>query len=322
MVADNRIRSRRPSSRVVDAAPVPDDVLETGQATAAAYAAHITRSGLAESSIASYTSKTRLFGAWLDENPHHRPSETFTDPLSRDFATRDYRSYLLNDRGLAPASVDAVLAALDGMFLWLGLGLSTTKRVGSASDAGNFGEHLERDQDRAVMRAAERRGPRDLALVGLMRLNGLRISEVAGLDVDDYVITPRTCPMQVLGKGTKVRTVHLGARMREVLGAWEVERRGWRGAETRALFLAQTGARLSVRTIRYVVAEVGKDAGVPDLYPHQLRHTFAHTMLEGGALITEVQQELGHGSLAVTQRYTKPTAAERAAAVERAGIDW
>ncbi|MFB7890276.1 tyrosine-type recombinase/integrase [Cellulosimicrobium cellulans] len=323
MVADNS-KSRRGS--VVGFAPVGDEVLASGEQTAAAYVRYLERSGLAETSIASYSSKVRLFAAWLDEQPHHRPAEVFTDPLARDHALRDYRAHLLGTRGLAPTSVDASLAAIDGFTTWLGLGLANVKRVSSRGQ-GRYGKHLTDDQARAMWRAAEKRSARDLAIVMFMLGHGLRIGEVHSLDVDDYVPRRREHNeagqrLTVIGKGTKARDIYLTVRHRAILNDWYDERRGWKGAADPAMFLSVQGGRLATRSIRHVIYEVSAAAGIDRVNPHLLRHTTAHGMLAAGSVITEVQQQLGHSSLATTALYTQPTEAERAAAIERAEVDW
>lgn len=323
MTADNS-RTRR--GAVVGHAPVADEVLASAELTADAYVRYLERSGLAETSIRSYSSKARLFAAWLDETPHHDPAEVFTDPLARDHALRDYKAHLLGTRGLRPASVDAYLAAIDGFSSWLGLGLAGVKRVSSRGQGG-YGKHLSDDQAKAMWRAAEKRGTRDLAIVMFMLGHGLRIGEVHSLDVDDYTPVqrehdPQGTKITVIGKGTRARDVFLTLRHRGILNDWYAERRGHKGAPGPAMFLSQRGERLAVRSIRRLVYEISVGAGMDRVNPHLLRHTTAHGMLAAGSVITEVQQQLGHSSLATTALYTQPTEAERAAAIARAEVDW
>ena len=297
-------------------------MLEDPAATVDAFVRHCRRSALADATVNAYDTGARRFSSWLATSPHHVPLDVFTDPLSRDQAVRDFRGYLLHGQRLAGSSVDTYLVAVSALFTWLGLGPHKVTRV-MADKRGDYGERLDPAADRAVMRAAERRGPRDLAIVALMRMAGLRAGEVHRLNVGDVLLTARTGPVQVLGKGDKVRTVHLGPKGREALRAWMIERHAWPGADSDpALFLAERGGRLSLRSLRYVVAEIGKAAGVPGLHPHQLRHAFAYSYLAGGGMATELQVDLGHQSLATTAIYTQPTTEERAASTARAEPDW
>lgn len=323
MASVNGLKTARSPRPAVDgSSPVPYDVLEDPTATVAAYSAHLARTGLSPATIRAYGSHTASFAHWLTEHAvHHPAAEAFTDPHSRDYACRDYRSHLMNERRLASGSIDAHLAALDGLYLWVGLGRSTIQRT--ASGPTGFGQHLDARQSKAVLRAAERRGIRDLALVATMRFAGLRVSEVAALNVDDVWITPARGAMEVRGKGAKMRTVPLSAECRKTLGQWLLARRTWPGAaDTAALFVGERGTRLTDRAVRYMVSEVGQAAGVPDLHPHTLRHTCARRMLDGGAQVTEVQMVLGHASLATTMAYTRPSQEQYDAAVEAGTEEW
>lgn len=299
---------------------MPADTLTRPGDVAAAYRAHLERTGLAHATIRSYTGWVDKFTAWLDTEPGHEPVEAFTDPFGRDFAVRDWRAHLSLERRLAPGSVDVSLAALDAFYTWLGLGRAQVRRVGAANSG--FGEHLDEAQSKAVLRAAERRGPRDLALVGVMRFAGLRVAEVAALNVDDWWAQERSGEVQVRGKGGKARKVPLSADARRVLLGWEHARRAWPGADGPALFLARGGDRLSARSIGHAVKQVGVAAGVPDLHPHLLRHTFARRLVASGVPLPEVRAYLGHSSLSSTAIYTRPSREEFTAGVERGGESW
>jgi site-specific recombinase XerD len=324
MTAGNVQRPRRTAANgAVAAAPVPPDVLADATATADAYAAHLSRTGLAEGTIGKYSSKVKAFAAWLTEQPDHEAGETFTDPFSRDYACRDYRTYLLHERRQAPATIDLAFAALDGLFTWLGLGPSTVKRVGSASTAvGGFGEHLDPTQTKTVMRAAERRGPRDLAIIGTLRFAGLRVAEVAALNTDDLWLTAGRGEVEVRGKGSKVRRIPLNASARATIRPWLAARRTNPGADGPAMWLTDAGERLAIRSIRHLVGEVGKAAGISELHPHLLRHSFARGLVDAGAPLPEIQMLLGHSSLNTTMIYARPSAAQYGQVVELGVQAW
>ena len=76
---------------------------------------------------------------------------------------------------------------------------------------------------------------------------------------------------------------------------------------------------LSLRSLQAIVSQAGKIAGIPDLTPHVLRHTFAKTLLDGGASLDKVAMLLGHSDLNTIRRYTTPSAEDLAQVVERAG---
>jgi integrase/recombinase XerC len=166
------------------------------------------------------------------------------------------------------------------------------------------------DAAREVMEAAGEGSPhgvRDRAVLELLYGSGLRVSELAGLDLNDLDL--RGATMRVRGKGNKERTVPLGRAAIRSLEAWlgarsTFSRRSGREHPS-AVFLSTRGARIGVRQVQTLVHRYGAlGAGRSDLHPHALRHTCATHMLEGGADLRAIQEMLGHASLATTQRYT------------------
>jgi integrase/recombinase XerC len=149
---------------------------------------------------------------------------------------------------------------------------------------------------------------RDSALLELLYGCGLRVSELAGLDLSDVSLDAEQ--LRVLGKGRKERIVPLGSKAKDALGAYLARRGELRhprsGAlDPSALLLGRHGKRLGVRRMQGVVQRYGVlGAGRADLHPHALRHSCATHMLEGGADLRAIQEMLGHASLSTTQRYT------------------
>jgi integrase/recombinase XerC len=156
---------------------------------------------------------------------------------------------------------------------------------------------------RAVAEASRRR---DQAMLELLYGSGLRLSELAGLDVGDVDLGDAT--VRVMGKGSKERIVPIGPPCVDAIRSWlEVRttlRSTTRPADAKALFLARTGQRLGPRRVEDLVRAYGAVAGRNDLHPHALRHSCATHMLEGGADLRAIQELLGHASLTTTQRYT------------------
>ena len=146
---------------------------------------------------------------------------------------------------------------------------------------------------------------RDAAILELLYATGIRVSELCGLDHGALDLGRRT--VRVLGKGAKERTVPVGIPAVRAVGRWEQSGRPVlaRDGSGPALFLGVRGGRVDPRTVRRVVHERLRAAGVPtDTGPHGLRHTAATHLLEGGADLRSVQEMLGHSSLATTQIYT------------------
>lgn len=324
MTAGNVRTPHRPTiERPLASSPVPLDVLATAEGTVAAYVGHLSRTGLAVSTQTKYGSHLRRFAAWLDGHPDHAPAQVFTDPWSRDHVMRDWRSAAL-DAKLAAATIDLSFAALDGLWEWVGLGRTTVKRVGGdVASLTRFGEHLDSRQDRAVLRAAERRGVRDLAIIALLRFAGLRVEEVHLLDATDVWVTAGKGAVEVRGKGSRIRQVPLNAAARKALRPWLAERRDYPTATSEpALFLTRAGTRVAVRSLRYMVREVGAAAGIPTLHPHQLRHTMARGLIDAGVALPEVQGYLGHKSISTTMIYTRPSVSQHDSAIEAGAVEW
>jgi len=145
---------------------------------------------------------------------------------------------------------------------------------------------------------------RDLAMLELLYASGIRVGELAALDVDDLDLDQRV--VRVMGKGSKERVVPFGEPARRGLLAWISVRSALaKPTSGPALFLGRRGRRVDARQVRSTVHEMLSHLpDAPDLGPHGLRHSAATHLLEGGADLRMVQELLGHASLATTQLYT------------------
>lgn len=145
---------------------------------------------------------------------------------------------------------------------------------------------------------------RDRVLLELLYATGVRVSEACGLDVGDVDHGRRV--IRVFGKGGRERSVPYGVPAQRALDDWL--RRGrpaMVGARSgNALLLGARGGRLNPTTARQIVGAYAETAGLPRTSPHDLRHSAATHLLEGGADLRAVQELLGHSSLASTQIYT------------------
>jgi integrase/recombinase XerC len=146
---------------------------------------------------------------------------------------------------------------------------------------------------------------RNRAMVELLYATGVRVGELAGMDIDDLDPDRRT--LRVLGKGNKERTVPYGLPAAVAVDDWL--RRGRTklvsAASGSALFLGVRGGRVDQRQVRSVVKDLFEALGDTSATgPHALRHSAATHLLDGGADLRAVQEILGHSSLATTQIYT------------------
>lgn len=151
---------------------------------------------------------------------------------------------------------------------------------------------------------------RDRALLEVLYGSGARISEATGLDVDDIDVREGSESVLLRGKGRKERIVPLGGYARDALDAYLVRARpalAAKGTGKSALFLNARGGRLSRQSGWTILKAAALRAGVGDVSPHTLRHSFATHLLRGGADIRVVQELLGHASVTTTQIYTYVT---------------
>ncbi|MEM7193534.1 MAG: tyrosine recombinase XerC [Pseudomonadota bacterium] len=144
---------------------------------------------------------------------------------------------------------------------------------------------------------------RDQAILELLYSSGLRLSELAELNVSS--VDHQLHHVTVRGKGDKERVVPVGRKALEALVAWGMQRPKLANPSESALFVNQKGNRLSPRGIQYRINEWSRRIGLGRrLHPHMLRHSFASHVLQSSGDLRAVQEMLGHADVATTQIYT------------------
>ena len=142
---------------------------------------------------------------------------------------------------------------------------------------------------------------RDRAMLELMYGCGLRLAELASLNLSDI----NGKELRVLGKGSKTRVLPIGQHAHEWIGEWRKVRDSFVGDDPKPLFLSKQKRRISHRQIEQRMAMWSKKQGLEQrLHPHKLRHSFATHVLESSNDLRGVQELLGHANLKTTQRYT------------------
>ena len=144
---------------------------------------------------------------------------------------------------------------------------------------------------------------RDRALLELLYSSGLRLAEIANVNIGDIHFGEAT--VRVTGKGDKTRIVPVGSCALEAIKRW-LEVRSERALDNeKALFVSQQGRRISHRAIQQRVKLIAQQQGISQpIHPHMLRHSFASHMLESSGDLRGVQELLGHANLSTTQIYT------------------
>jgi integrase/recombinase XerC len=278
-----------------------------------AYTAQLSAAPLSAETRRTYASKTRQYLAWLPTAAVD--GDPLTNPAARDQAVAGWRAYLVTAANQAPATVNNALAAVDDFYARRGMGPAAVERSSVPSKAPRF---LDRSAQLRWLRAVESDpSPRDRALASLPFYAGARIAETVRLDTSDVATSGHQGVLRIHGNGDRIREVPIHPNLRADIGFWLVDRARWPGADTNpALFLNHRGGRLSVRGARDVIARIAVTAGLgPDITAQVLRHTFAATLVAGGADLVLVADLLGHARLDTTRSYAAPTAQDRVKAV-------
>jgi len=234
-------------------------------------------------------------------------------------AVRGYMGELARG-GLSRRSIARAVSALRSFYRFLGtrhgLTVNPARGVRLPRPERRLPAVLDRSQVEELFALAERAAAdggfqetRDLAMLEVFYGTGMRLAELAGLDLGDVDLVAEQ--VKVRGKGRKERILPVGRVAGRALRQYERAREAHLASLTRgrgdrrALFLARSGARLSTRGIQLAVRRhlrlFGERTG---LKVHSLRHTFATHLLDAGADLRAVQELLGHSSLSTTQVYT------------------
>lgn len=223
---------------------------------------------------------------------------------------RSFLSFLFQKN--QPASVARKLSALRSFFqYWVKKGRlkqNPAKAIHSPKIPKKLPKFLGVDEIFALLDApiAEGFAPaRDRAILEMLYSCGLRVSELASLDLAQIDLEARS--VRVLGKGNKERILPIGKKATERLKAYLVFRETVikQDRETGAVFLNNRGERLTVRTVQRILEQAIRQSGLTkNASPHVLRHTFATHLLNAGADLRAIQELLGHASLSTTQKYT------------------
>ena len=144
-------------------------------------------------------------------------------------------------------------------------------------------------------------GTRNRLIIQVLYTTGIRVSELAGLNLSD--IDWDTNSIHIHGKGNKDRIVFFDDAIKPALQNGIVQQRETWPARCTAVFITRSGDRIQVRSIQRILVSLSKQLGKP-ITPHTLRHSFATRLLNGGADLRVIQQLLGHEKITTTAIYT------------------
>jgi integrase/recombinase XerC len=219
---------------------------------------------------------------------------------------------LLHAKGLSPRTLALILSAWRGWFHWLARhkAFAVNPVVGiRAPKAGRpLPKALSVEATQRLLDSEKDPKPlalRDRAMFELLYSSGLRLGELVSLNVGDGRLDLKEGEVTVTGKGSKTRTVPIGAKARESLHAWLNVRSQFAAPTEKALFVGARGKRISRAVVGAHLASWARASGVGEhVHPHMLRHSFATHLLQSSQDLRAVQEMLGHASISTTQVYT------------------
>jgi integrase/recombinase XerC len=273
----------------------------------AQFMAELERRNSSPMTAQSYASDLRDLVEYLTPPGEQLPDVEQIDLLMlREYLAAQY------DRGLQAVSIRRRIAAIRALFRFLtkeGLlavnpaRLLRTPKMPQKLPQVITAEQADRIIEGSLAVEPERPHPRrDRAILELLYGCGVRVSELAGLDLQDVDMSDRW--LRVRGKGRKERQVPVPGKSFESLLAWLKVRAG--SPQQTAVFLNHHGRRLTDRSIRSIVKFYASwIAGDDSVHPHSLRHAFATHLLQDGADLRAIQELLGHARLSTTQKYTQ-----------------
>lgn len=260
--------------------------------------------GLSENYQLSTQRSLVEFASWCGRHRLHRPGEVKIDHIA---------SYLDERKrsGLAASSIKIIVVALKIFFRFLQTRGQTRENPTATLSLPRLERYLpetlnelEVEQLLESVDVTVPLGLRDRAILEVLYASGLRISELAAARLENLNVEERF--LRVTGKGNKMRLVPMGTKACAALAAYlSAERPKLVHRQTgNEIFLSARGSRLTTTRLWQIVKTHAKRAGLPQVYPHLLRHSFATHLLSNGADLRIIQEMLGHADISTTQVYT------------------
>lgn len=265
--------------------------------------------GLASATLEAYGRDLGEMSSFL----RHRSVDTVADVGLEHLA--EHLQSLSRDRGLEPSSITRHLATIRVFFRWLTANDRIPKDPARLLERPHRWRRVPGVMSPRQMRAlVESPGPdqgrlwvRDRAILELMYAAGLRASEVGAIRLDEF--HQELASLTVTGKGSKQRIVPIGDPAMNWTRKYLAELRPHLvrfddGRDRQRMLLSFSGRPLERVAIWQIVRKYAEVAGLKNVHPHKLRHSFATHLLVGGADLRVVQELLGHADIGTTQVYT------------------
>ena len=268
--------------------------------------------------------------AWLETLEHQRRLSPATlsnysravdvlfklkqDSGLRDLDSAQIRRFVarLHATGLSGRTLALTLSAWRGLYRWLarhrGFAANPVRCVRAPKAPRHLPNTLSVEQVQRLLETPAPQTPaaaRDRAMFELLYSSGLRLAELVALNAEDGRLDLKQGEVTVTGKGSKTRTVPVGAKAREALGDWLRSRAQLAAPGEGALFVGARGKRIAPGIVQARLRAWARRRGLgASVHPHMLRHSFASHVLQSSQDLRAVQEMLGHASISTTQVYT------------------
>jgi integrase/recombinase XerD len=270
--------------------------------------------GLSSNSISAYRRDLAKFSDFLDKE--ELDFERLSENEIVSFEVR------LKDLGMAVTSINRNISALKSFYKYLAQEFSTNNPVSAVASSKvprRLPKALTIKEITSLIDSTKREGDpislRNHAIIELLYGTGARVSEIVGVDINDFAESDvegvAITTLKLRGKGSKERIVPLGSFAKNALDEYLVRIRPNLLSKSKssrvetALFLNQRGSRLSRQSAWQMISDAADATGLSGkVSPHVFRHSYATHLLDGGADIRVVQELLGHASVTTTQIYT------------------
>ncbi len=281
--------------------------------------------------VNGYLADLKHISRWFEQTN----GEPFSPQALTPTDIREYRHFQINVERRKASTINRRLAALSAFMAWAKrAGLvedDPTRDIRNVAQVNSGPKYLDKKQQYSLQRAVEKdvqlsrlRFPRrwvarqrDASLVIMLLNTGLRLQEALDLHLSDVQIGDRKGQILVQsGKGRKQRTIPLNADARKALQEWMAVRPT--GTDDYLWVAVENASKsaLSSRSVQRVILRLGQEAGLKNLTPHMLRHSFAKNLVDSGVGLEKVAALLGHANLNTTRIYITPNQNDLEQAVE------